>query len=263
MRSLVVLLSIALAAGCGFDADLAIDPGSAPSPSPSPSPSPGPDGDSDDQPSPEIPTSGPGQLIAHLAATAPTVDDEDIDLAEWAGADPATFALDRNELVIDEGNYSPSAQVAMSALYDADFVYLWIQIDDGELYTADSIELFIDGANDGGAIDADDHYLILGPWRDETMELVHDESDLQLTGRFHTDVPGGSWSVELAIARSSLGADPTATLLGFDVGVLDVDAYGQGYGLWHLGTSTCVDCCVDVPTGPWCDSATSGTLLLW
>jgi len=261
MRSLVLLLTVAAAVGCSFDAGVATDLGA--SPSPSPSPGPGTNGDGDDQPAPEVPTSGPGQLVAHLTATAPNVDDDNVDVAEWASADPASFALDRNDLVVDEGNYSPSAQVEMSALYDDQWIYLWIQVADGELYTADSLELFLNGANDGGAPGADDHYLILGPWRDEPVERVHDDSELELTGRFHTDVESGSWSVELAIARDSLGATEGETVFGFDVGVLDVDEYGQGYGLWHLGASTCVDCCVDVPTGPWCDSTTSGQLVLW
>lgn len=113
-------------------------------------------------------------------------------------------------------------------LWDSSYLYVGIQVTDGTLfndstdvYMDDSVEIYIDGDNNKGAVyDSFDRQYIKG-WNDNALF----EKNGRITGIQHAwaVIPGG-YSVELAIPWSELGIIPAADMtLGLDVAINDDD----------------------------------------
>jgi uncharacterized protein YjdB len=135
---------------------------------------------------------------------------------------------------------TPNNTVTFGVLWDNTNLYVGVKVLDANLYSsqpdvwnADAVEIYFDGANNGGTVyDANDRqYLIT--WNKTAIWEQHS----YLTGvvAAQMNITGG-YSVEFAIPWSNLGITPVNNLtIGFDLGNDDDDTGGgrQNQSVWN------------------------------
>ncbi|QGQ18375.1 hypothetical protein GC089_02780 [Cellulomonas sp. JZ18] len=142
---------------------------------------------------------------------------------------------------------SPAATAQVRSLWDEDYLYTLVEVTDpvldassGQLYAQDSVEVFLDLADDKSA-----GHTTYVPLQDFQFRISHDNrpsfdhgGDDRLIS--HTRVQDGGYVVESVFAVGDLDVDLAAgTRLGFDVQVNDA-AGGTRVGqlFWHDGTGS-------------------------
>ncbi|MFB9327118.1 sugar-binding protein [Paenibacillus aurantiacus] len=164
-----------------------------------------------------------------------------------------SMAKQANQAIIG----SPNNTTQFGALWDDNYLYVGVDVIDGNLYNTatlpyydDSIEIYIDGNNNKAATyDSKDRQYVKG-WNDSTLW----EQGGRTNGVLHgwAARPGG-YSVELAIPWSSLGITPTSGMtIGFDVAGNDTDN-GSGRQSQQMWAGT---------NDNWTNTSAFGTLVL-
>ncbi len=267
------VLAGALASGCRFDGNgLAAGSGDMPVDAPIASSidaavaiTPDARPPSDAAPPPPM----PGVVHAKWTNQPPTIDGQGGDF-QAAGAIPYGFDIADGVVTDFLGGYTASQDSTFQILHDAANIYVFarviddsVQVDSQQTYDDDSVNLYLDVANDrSGAYGDDDHELIVAAdasWWDfgpaTSLPTVTAARVLTSTG----------WNVEFRIAKTGLFA-PVGNAIGFDFALNDDDD-GQGYdgyGLWYEKAGPrCADCCTGWSTAQaWCDTTMLGQLLL-
>ncbi len=190
--------------------------------------------------------------------------------AQWLALDFKVFDIDDAEQLEASSSYSPDASVRFASLYDSENIYFFFQVfddvlvdDSSDIYNDDSIEIYIDGLNDGaGPYASDDHWITMSAG---ATYQSFGPNNIAITGDIRETDEG--YTIEIALDRSDLGAG-AATELGFNLGINDDDGAGNtdvdAYGLWFMpDTPSCQDCCSETSSNyAWCDTSRLGALKL-
>jgi hypothetical protein len=229
----------------------------------------------DGAPDPDVdagPLPIPGTLTAAPAVGAVTIDGSDAEFVA-AGAVPVTYQIQNGRLYeTTSNNYTPSAQIAVSAIHDSGSIYFFArvtdsiyQVDSTSVWDDDGIAVYLDVAGDAsGPFAEDDHDLVVradGQWSD--YGPVGTSADLT-TATLH---PAGGYTIEMAVDKASLSST-VGDSMGFDLSLTDDDGWSNnGYdasSLWFMSTRPpCASCCLDQTTNqPFCDTSMFGTLIL-
>ncbi|MES2431460.1 MAG: sugar-binding protein [Bacteroidota bacterium] len=214
------------------------------------------------------------------ASSAPTIDGI-IDIA-WAKA-PATQIT---KLV--NGTLQSDYSAQWRAMYDNSFLYVLIEVKDAGLKhdgtpsDDDAIEIFVDGAHNGGAsYDANDFKFGFQLQFPTLQPTIYGSGSLAGVSAKMPDVPGG-YLLEVAIPWSTIGGVATSgRQIGFDINIHDDDNGGpkEATSGWFstsnqlsvnpglFGTVTLTQCVnplnlIAAHTDPNCGSSADGTMTL-
>jgi len=220
-------------------------------------------------PTADAAVSGDGLLISRRTTVPPTLDanPSDWSQASWVGyaiADSALFAWRHT-------SYDDSAAIQFASLHDDQYIYFFfdvtddlIRIDSTSLFEDDAVNIYIDAAGDrSGPYGADDHELVVdaaGTYDDYAVGAA----PLTLSGQVMQT--GTGYRIELRISKTSLGASPLPSNLGFDVAITDDDGFGNSdsdcYGLWYVAARQHCTACCSGGAQAWCDTSVFGRLVL-
>lgn len=223
-------------------------------------------------PDAEVDAAPPPEGVLQSYRTQDTlIFDGELDPA-WLAVPFRHFDIDAAGQYLSTDSYDPDASVRFASLYDDENIYFFFEIKDDQLvrdseniYSDDSIELYLDGAGDAsGPYSDDDHWITIG-----TDGLFQSLGSAAVPPAGETIQTETGYNIELHIARADLGVPDDATQLGFNLGLNDDDdtsnANLDAYGLWYVPEteSTCADCCTEFDGSfAWCDTSRLGTLQL-
>ncbi len=268
------LLALSLTGACGFDSTVKLaDPQGGGANTPDAGAATGPDAASvnnaDAAPGPDATSNvAMGTLTSSPLDGAIELDGE-MD-AQWQALEFRRFDMDDAEQIEAVASYQADSSVRFASLYDDNKLYFFFQVfddqivsDSDDVYNDDSIEIYIDGLDDGsGPYAGDDHWILVGA---NASYQSFGPNNIQITG--FIDATDVGYNVEISLDRSALGAGSAAEL-GFNLALNDDDGTGNSdidaYGLWFLpDTTSCEDCCSEAATSyAWCDTTRLGKLLL-
>lgn len=209
----------------------------------------------------------PGVVHATWTNQPPTIDGQG---TEYQAATPYSFDIADGVITDFLTGYTASQVSTFRILHDAANLYVFVhvvddavQTDSTQNYDDDSVNLYLDVANDrSGAYGDDDHELIISA--DATWWDFGPATTLPDLTAARELVPGG-WNIEFRLSKTGLFAT-VGSAIGFDFGLNDDDD-GQGYdgyGLWYEKAGPrCADCCTGWSTAQaWCDTTMLGQLML-
>lgn len=184
-------------------------------------------------------TESGGPEISYVGA-APTVDGTPE--PAWESATALPIAKAWGKFGAEPANDADLSATAKT-LWDDQNLYVWAEVKDAQVMSAgsqyarrDALELFVDIGNDkSNSFGADDFHFHFAPGAGSAEEVKHSAT----TGvRMAAETVDGGYVVEAAIPWTALGVSSTpsaGTVLGFDLGVRDVDESGelpQTYLVW-------------------------------
>jgi hypothetical protein len=216
------------------------------------------------------PVDGPGTLHCRRVTEPPLLDGQ---IDDWPLEGLSGFDMDSAAQIVDESLlYQASMAVEFRCAHDAQNLYFAVHVlddqrvvDSTKLYDDDAAHIYLDARGDAaGAFAGDDHEIVVradGQWHD----YAEPPAPVGLTGSVLADRASEGFTIEIAIAKASLGASPLPARLGFDLALTDDDGLGSfAYGLWFLSErASCPGCCSSFAgTRAWCDTTTFGGLAL-
>jgi hypothetical protein len=213
----------------------------------------------------------PGTLPSRFRTAPIVLDTEDDD---WTDATFLEFDIaDAAQTFGVNPQYQPSVSVRFASMHDAQYIYFFLDVtddvivmDSAELYQDDAVHLYIDAAGDRlGPYAQDDHEIVIAP-SGSYRDYAPAPAPISLQGMVRQHADG--YTMELRIAKSSLGVASLPAALGFNLALTDDDGIGNrdadAYGLWFLNPAErCQTCCTTFAQAQaWCDTTTFGQLLL-
>jgi hypothetical protein len=221
------------------------------------------------------PDAGPPPGVLACPSTGGQPPDLDGNLSDWAGIPALHFDMAQaTQKLFVSGPYTNSATVTARCQSDAQRLYFAFDVvddsvvtDSVELYSDDSVALYLDAAGDAsGGYGLDDHEILFRP---STAPNVKDYGPNGAALQIEGDIQPGTngYQIEIALPKDSLGVSgPVPKVLGFDLALNDDDNVGGqksfAYGLWFQASSTCPTCCsAETSARPWCDTTLFGTLV--